>query len=180
MTFSLIDLFSPATGVATGVDDRATLTKAVTFSFIDGFVPAFLNSGVPLPLFLRFARFPQKTIKNAMRATPNTAAIAPPMAPTSTLFSCPAWLSPELCVLPSACGTLGSCVDMAPFFPPDIELPVTVFGNVGVMVTDVSEPPFPVATTTVGCGRTTPPDVIMAGNGPAPGSEGLAIGEFPA
>lgn len=75
-------------------------------------------------------------------------------------------------MLPSACGTAGSWVDMAP--------PDPVFGNVGVTVRDVSEPPFPVETITVGCGRTTPPDVIMAGNGSTAVSEGLALGEFPA
>ncbi|TID21988.1 hypothetical protein E6O75_ATG10781 [Venturia nashicola] len=70
---------------------------------------------------------------------------------------------------------------MAPLesFPPAIELPVAVFGNAGVIVNDVSEPSVPVATTTVGWGRTTPLDVIMAGIGSRPGSEGLAIGEFP-
>lgn len=181
VTFSLTDLLSPAIGVATGLDDRVEPTKAMAFSFIDGFIPAFLNNGVPLPLFLLFARFPQKTIKNAIRVTPKTAAIAPPIAPTSTFFS-PAWVSPGVCVLPSACGALGSCVDIAPseFFPPTTEVPLIVFGNAGVTVKDVSDPPFPVVTTTVGCGRTTPPDVIIAGNGPKPVPDGLAIGEFPA
>lgn len=71
---------------------------------------------------------------------------------------------------------------MAPLelFPPATELPTADFGNVGVMVNDVSEPPFPVETTTVGCGRTTLPDVIMVGNGTTPVSDGLAAGEFPA
>jgi hypothetical protein len=110
VTFSLIDLLSPATGVTAvfPLDSLAVLIKAVTFSLMDGFAPAFLSNGVSLPLFLLFARFPQKTTKNAIRATPNTAAIAPPMAPTSTFFACPGWVSPGTCVLPSACGTLGS------------------------------------------------------------------------
>lgn len=176
--FSLTDLLSPATGV----DILEELTKAVTFSLIDGFAPAFLNNGVPLPLFLRLARLPQKTIKNAMRATPKTAAIAPPIAPTFTFFASLACVSPSVCVLPSACGALGSCVDTAPpeFFPPTIEVPIMVFGIAGVMVNDVRVPPFPVVIMTVGAGRTAPPDVTMTGNGATPVPDGLAIGELPA
>jgi hypothetical protein len=55
-------------------------------------------------------------------------------------------------------------------------VPTIVFGNAGVIVKDVKDPPLPVVTIIVGISLGGF-DVIMTGNGK---TVGLTIGEFPA